>query len=61
MSIASVVALILVLATIVSLIPYPAAKKPSLWAYKAVCPFAPYSSAFMLVTAAVIFLIGNLA
>lgn len=61
MSIGTIVALLFVLAAIITLVPRPSAPKKSGLGYRTVCSFAPMSTAALLVTAGVVWLIGSLA
>lgn len=61
MNIASAAALILILAGVITCIPFARANKRSLLGYKAICPFAPISSVALITVGAVVWLVGNLA
>ena len=61
MSVVTILALILVLAAIITILPYSVAKKKSILGYRALCPFAPISSVVLVVIAGVVWLIGALA
>jgi hypothetical protein len=61
MSIATIIALVLVLGALVTIIPYRAAMKKSWLGYRAVCPFSPVSTGALLLVAGIVWLIGNLA
>ena len=61
MSTATIVALVFVLAAIITLIPRRAAPKKSGLGYRSVCSFAPMSTGALVMIGAVVWLIGNLA
>jgi hypothetical protein len=61
MTFATLIALVLALAAIVTCIPYRAAMKKSWLGYRAVCPFSPVSTGTLLIAAGIVWLIGNLA
>ncbi len=60
MTIATVLALLIALAAVITIVPYPVARKKSMLGYRALCPFTPISTATLLMTAGVVFLVGNL-
>lgn len=60
MSIATIIALLMVIAAIITCLPRPSAMKKSWLGYRAVCPFSPVSSGALLITAGIVWLIGNL-
>jgi hypothetical protein len=60
MSIATIIAGVLVLGAIVTCLPRPSALKTCWLGYRAVCPFAPVSSGTLLIGAFVVWLLGNL-
>jgi len=61
MSIATLIALVMILAAIITCLPRPSALKKCWLGYRAVCPFAPVSSGTLLLGAGIVWLIGNLA
>ncbi len=61
MSIATLIALLMVALAVVTCLPRPSAMKKCWLGYRAVCPFAPVSSATLLLAAGMVWLIGNLA
>lgn len=61
MSLVTIAAILIVLASGVTAIPFPTAKKASHLGYRALCPFAPISTIFLLLVAGIVWLIGNLA
>ncbi len=60
MSIATIVAIVFALAAIITVLPRRSAPKKSSLGYRAVCSFAPMSTAVLLVTAGIVWLIGSL-
>ena len=61
MSIASILALLIAFAALVTVIPYPVARKKCQFGYRALCPFTPMSTITLLMVAGVVFLVGNVA
>ncbi len=61
MSLPTVIALLLIIAAVITCIPYPRALKRSIIGYRAICPFAPISTSLLGVLAFVVWLVGNLA
>jgi hypothetical protein len=61
MSIATIIAVVLVLAAIVTLLPRPSARKRCALGYKALCTFAPISTIMLVVIAAFVWLLGSAA
>lgn len=61
MDIVTIVTVLIILGAIVTLVPYPPSRKRCAFGYRALCPFAPYSSVTLLLVAGVIWLIGTLA
>jgi hypothetical protein len=60
MSFATLLALIFLVAAIVTILPFPRAKKRSLLGYKSLCPFSPVSTLVLLMSSGIVWLIGNL-
>ena len=61
MSIATIIALLIALAALVTLLPRPTSPKKCSLGYKAICSFAPISTALLLGVAGVVWLVGSLA
>jgi hypothetical protein len=60
MSIATILALVLVGAAVLTLLPRTSAKKRCMLGYRALCTFAPVSTVVLAVSAGVVWLMGNL-
>jgi hypothetical protein len=58
MSVATLVALLLVVGALITVLPRPSAKR-SIFGYKVMCPFSPVSTLTLLMAAGVVWLIGN--
>ncbi|MBZ0301773.1 MAG: hypothetical protein K8J31_18645 [Anaerolineae bacterium] len=61
MSAATLIAVLIVVAAVLTLIPYPKAKKKNSLGYRALCTFTPISSIVLVVVAGIVWLIGSLA
>lgn len=61
MSIATIIAIVLVLVAIITLLPRSSARKRCALGYKALCTFAPISTIMLVVIAAFVWLLGNAA
>lgn len=59
MSIATIIAIVLVLAAVITLLPRPSARRRCALGYRALCTFSPMSSLVLFVTAAILWLIGS--
>lgn len=59
MSIATIIAIVLILAAIVTLLPRASSRKRCMLGYKALCTFTPISSIVLVVIAAFVWLLGN--
>jgi hypothetical protein len=61
MNFATFIGLLIVMLAAVTCLPRPSALKKCWLGYRAVCPFAPVSSATLLLVAGIVWLVGNLA
>ena len=61
MTIATIIAVVLVLAAIVTMLPRASARKRCMLGYKALCTFSPISSIVLVVIAAFVWLLGSAA
>jgi hypothetical protein len=61
MTVVTLLALLVALAAVVTLLPRRASLKKCILGYKAVCSFAPISTALLLGIAGVVWLVGSLA
>ncbi|MBI5671356.1 MAG: hypothetical protein HZC41_25470 [Chloroflexi bacterium] len=59
MSITAIIAIIMVLAAIITLLPRTSARRRCALGYKALCTFAPISTIMLLVIAAFVWLISS--
>jgi hypothetical protein len=60
MSIGTLIAMLLVLAAIVTVLPRRSALRTSMLGYRSVCTFAPISTSALLITAFIAWILGNL-
>lgn len=60
MSPALIVAVLLVIAAVITLVPGPQRHKPCMFGYKAICPFAPISTIILLVCGGFLYLVANI-
>jgi hypothetical protein len=60
MSIGTLIAILLVLAAIVTVIPRPTALRKSMLGYRSLCTFAPISTSVLLITAFIAWILSSL-